>query len=359
MSPGKVFYAVLDMGLGHATRSLPIIREFINRKWKIRIGSSGRSLAFLKRELPDLQFIETPGYRLSYSHGRFLLPKLLFQIPKLFYRVKKEWRVCSRVVEEFSPDIIMSDHCYGMYHDKIPCYFLSHQIYFAVPPFVQMFSPFVSRFNFAYHRQYQKVLIPDEPDNGRGLLSGELSRLPHSNHRYSRIGILSSISKRKVQEQLDLLVSISGPEPQRSIFEKIVLEQIQELPGKKIVVLGKSEENKLLLDQENLKVYTHLPRHDMEMLFNKATLIVTRPGYSTLMELVELGQKALLVPTPGQTEQEYLAAYMLERKWFYSVRQDHINLSKDIDIAKNFNGLAKPGATQQSVSYLFNNVLEI
>ena len=125
------------------------------------------------------------------------------------------------------------------------------------------------------------------------------------------------------------------------------------------MVLGMSEENKLLLDEENLKVYSHLPRRDMETLFNMAAMIVTRPGYSTLMELVELDQKALLVPTPGQTEQGYLAALMLERKWFYSVEQDRINLARDIDIARTFSGLARPGATQESVSYLFNDVLEI
>lgn len=255
--------------------------------------------------------------------------------------------------------MIVSDHCYGMYHRGIPCYFLSHQIYFAVPRFLQMLSPIVSSFNFAYHRHYQNILIPDEPGNGSGLLSGKLSKLPYLNHRYNQIGILSSVTRREVGEELDLLVSISGPEPQRSIFEKIVLEQIHELPGKKIVVLGMSEENTILLDEENLKVYTHLPRRDMEKLFNMATMIVTRPGYSTLMELVELGQKALLVPTPGQTEQGYLAAFMLERKWFYSVEQDRINLARDIDIARTFSGLARPGATQETVSYLFNDVLEI
>jgi len=359
MNPGKVFYAVLDMGLGHATRSLPIIREFVNRKWEIWIGSTGRSLAFLKKELPGVTFVETPGYGISYSHGKFLLPKLISQIPKLFYRIRKERRICNKTVEKFSPDLIISDHCYGMYHPQVPSYFLSHQIYFALQRNLQMFSHLVSRFNFAYHRHYRQILIPDVPKDGGGLLSGELSRLPDSNPKYKLIGILSSMKRQGVSQEFDLLVSISGPEPQRSIFEKIVMEQVHKLPGKKIVVLGKSEENKVLVDQKDLKVYTHLPRGEMETYFNGAALIITRPGYSTLMELVELGKKALLVPTPGQTEQQYLASLMLGKKWFYSIDQNRINLSKDIEIAKTFSGLMIPGATQQTVTRLFDDVLKI
>lgn len=359
MSPGKVFYAVLDMGLGHATRSLPVIQEFINRKWQIRIGSAGRSLAFLKKELPEASFVEIPGYGISYSHGRFLLPKLISQIPKLLYRIRKERRICSLVAEEFSPDLIISDHCYGMYHPRIPSYFLSHQIYFALPRGLQMFSNLVSRFNFSYHRHYRQILIPDVPEDGGGLLSGQLSRLPGSDPKYQFVGILSSIKKQGVKEEFDLLVSVSGPEPQRSIFEKIVMEQIHKLPGKKIVVLGKSEESKIIVDREDLKVYSHLPRGELEIYFNKAAVVITRPGYSTLMELAELGKKALLVPTPGQTEQQYLAAHMMERKWFYSVGQDRIDLSRDIEIAKTFNGLIIPEATQCTVARLFDEVLAL
>ena len=221
MSPGKVFYAVLDMGLGHATRSLPIIREFVNRNWEIWVGSNGRALAFLQKELPGVRFVETPGYGISYSHGRWLLPKLISQIPKLLFRIRKEREICGQIVEKFSPDTIISDHCYGMYHPQIQCYFLSHQIYFALPHYLQMLSYFVSRFNLAYHRRYLKILIPDEGKNGSGLISGELSRLPDSSPKYERIGILSSIMRQEIGEELDLLVSISGPEPHTLHFGSI------------------------------------------------------------------------------------------------------------------------------------------
>lgn len=359
MIPGKVFYAVLNMGLGHATRSLPLIKEFINRKWQILIGSNGRSLEFLKKELPSVNFVETPDYGISYSQGNFLLLKLTLQIPKLLKKIKEEKEVCNQIVKDYVPDLIVSDHCYGMYHSQIPSYFISHQIYFALPDSLQLFSPIASKFNLSFHQQCSKVIIPDLVEGDQGLLSGKLSRLPERKEKYIFSGILSSINKTSADNKFDFLFSISGPEPQRTIFEKIILKQIEKIPGKKIVVLGKSEENKPIIERDDLKVYTHLPRVEMEKLFNQADFIITRPGYSTVMELVELGKKALFIPTPGQTEQEYLARRMKEKGWFYFVDQNKIDLLENIKLAKSYSGLAKANSTKNTVEFIFNNVLNV
>lgn len=359
MNPGKVFYAVLNMGLGHATRSLPIIHEFIKRNWQLLIGSNGRSLEFLKKELPTAKFIVTPDYGISYSHGHFLILKLIPQIHRIFKKIKEEKKLCNQVVAEFSPDLIISDHCYGMYHSNIQSYFLSHQIYFAVPHLFQFLSPIISQYNFSFHRQYTKVIIPDLPENGNGLLSGTLSNCPSTEEKYCYAGILSSIKKQLPNKKVDLLISISGPEPQRTIFEKIILNQINQIPGKKIVVLGKSEKSEVLIEKDDLRVYTHLPRCEMEKLFNQAELIITRPGYSTLMELAELGKKALLVPTPGQTEQQYLANRMKDKRWFYFIDQKCLNLSRDIEIAKTYQGLFKSNSTQKTINYIFKKIFKV
>lgn len=357
MVPGKVLYAVLNMGLGHATRSLPIIKEFVNRKSEVLVGSNGRSLEFLKKELPSIQFIETPNYNISYSQNRLLALKLALQIPKVIKAIKEEKKCCNQIVQDFSPNLIISDHCYGMYHSQIPSYFLCHQIYFAMPDSLKFVSPVVSRFNLSFHRQYAKIIIPDLPENSHGLLSGKLSQLPKMKDKYFFAGILSSINERGADNKIDLLFSISGPEPQRTVFEKIILKQIEKIPGKKIVVLGKSEENNVNIEGNDLKIYSHLPRIEMEKIFNQAEFIITRPGYSTLMELVELGKKALLIPTPGQTEQEYLAKRMKENKWFYFVEQKKLDLLQDIDIAKSYSGLKKANATQKTIENIFNNIL--
>jgi UDP-N-acetylglucosamine:LPS N-acetylglucosamine transferase len=167
------------------------------------------------------------------------------------------------------------------------------------------------------------------------------------------------MNRRESGDPLDLLVSISGPEPQRTIFEQKILQQIDDVPGKKVVALGKSETLQLIRDTKDLQVYSHIPRREMEKLFNRAKLIVSRPGYSTLMELVELGKPALLVPTPGQTEQISLARYARERNWFYSVDQAKLNLVRDVKIAPQYAGLFKPNVTQWSVRNIFDNILNL
>jgi len=167
------------------------------------------------------------------------------------------------------------------------------------------------------------------------------------------------MKRRESGDPLDLLVSISGPEPQRTIFEQKILQQIEDVPGKKVVALGKSETLQLIRDTADLQVYSHIPRREMEKLFNRAKLIVSRPGYSTLMELVELGKPALLVPTPGQTEQISLARYARERNWFYSVEQANLDLARDVRIAPQYSGLYKPNVTQCSVRNIFDNILNL
>lgn len=359
MSAGRVFYATLNMGLGHATRSLPLIRAFRENGWEVLLGSSGRSLAFLRRELPECPYVQTPDYGIEYTRGEGLLLKLALQAPRLARMIRAENRCCRRVAAEFQPDLIVSDHCYGMYHPKVPSYFISHQIYFALPPALERLERLAAQLNFHYHRKFRRVIIPDLPGAQGGMLSGKLSRLPREQGRYIYGGPLSSVSKTAVSESLDLLVSISGPEPQRTLLEERILADIDRVPGEKVVVLGKSESADLLLDRPDLKIYAHLPRETMSALFNRARMIVSRPGYSTLMELAELGKPALLIPTPGQTEQTYLAEYMLENRWFYSVSQAQLALSRDLESARQYPGLFYPEVTRRSVRTIFENVLNI
>lgn len=359
MSAGRVFYATLNMGLGHATRSLPLMREFRDQGWEVLLGSSGRSLAFLRRELPECPYVQTPDYAIEYSRGEGLLLKLALQAPRLARMIRAENRCCRRVVAEFKPDLIVSDHCYGMYHPQVPSYFISHQIYFALPPALERLEGLPAQLNFHYHRQYRRVIIPDLPGPRGGLLSGKLSRLPHDRNRYVYGGLLSSVCKYSGDESLDLLVTISGPEPQRTLLEEKILAGIDRVPGRKVVVLGKSESADLLLDRPDLKIYAHLPRETMSRLFNQARMVVSRPGYSTLMELAELGKPALLIPTPGQTEQTYLAEYMLENRWFYSVSQAQLELPRDLETARQYPGLFYPEITRHSVRTIFENVLNI
>jgi len=281
------------------------------------------------------------------------------QFPRLLKRIREEHSSCLRVVNDFRPDLIISDHCYGIYHPGIPSYFISHQISFAMPGGLAALGPLAARMNRHFHEKFDKIIIPDFRDAGRGLLSGNLSRLPAEDKKYVFGGILSSINRQAINEPLDLLVSISGPEPQRTIFEKKILQQIESVPGEKVVALGKSETTKLVHNSAGLQVYSHIPRREMTRLFNCAGLIVSRPGYSTLMELAELGKQALLIPTPGQTEQMSLARHALQKNWFFSVSQNKLNLARDIEIAREYAGLFKPNVSAWSVGNIFDNILNL
>ncbi len=358
MKTGRVYYTVLNMGLGHAARSTPIIKKFVRQNWQVLIGSNGRALQFLRREFPGLDFVVTPDYGITYTQSNWLLLKLLLQTPAILQKIHAEHQFTDRVVKTFSPDIIFGDHCYGAYHAHVPSFFISHQIYFAVPRRFQAFRSIPAQFNLLFHRKFNRILIPDQQDNETGLLSGSLSQVKKYDVKYDYIGILSSLKKTAEAADIDILFSISGPEPQRTIFEKIILTQVEDIPGKKVVLLGKSEESKLVDSKEDCVIYTHLPRMEIQKLYNRAKLIVSRPGYSTLMELAELGKKALFIPTPGQTEQLYLAGYVRKKGWFYSVRQKELRLTQTIAGAEKYPGLFLPEATQKSVDTIWRDIVD-
>ena len=357
MASARIYFAVLNMGLGHAARSLPIIKKFDKNHWEILVGSNGRTLKFLQNELPSVKFVVTPDYRIEYSKKNYLLLKLFLQLPRILKKIREEHIMCGKIVSGFCPDIIFSDNCYGAYHKSVPSYFLSHQITFALPNFLKYFQFFPAQFNVFYHNRYNHIFIPDLRDGDLGLLSGELSKCQNSDKRYLHSGILSSIKKYNVAENIDLLISISGPEPQRTILEKMILDQTENLSGNIVIVLGKSEKIEQVHESSNLKIYSHLPRRDFENMFNRAKLIVSRPGYSTIMELVELGKKALLIPTPGQTEQLYLAQRVMKKKWFFCVDQKNLDLVRDIDTASRYSGLQLPDSTEKSVEFIWDKIV--
>ena len=335
----SAFIAVLNMGLGHATRSLPIIRHLLEMDWRVVIGSSGRSLVLLKKEVPAAVFVELPDYGLRYSERGVRLSGLLLQIPEFLRTIAAEHQLTEETVMKYKSQAVISDHRYGCYSRFVPSFFISHQLRFATPPFLRPFEIFGFWFNRWFHKKYQAVIVPDIFQKKEGLLSGRLSRVG-DRPDYHFCGILSSIRPEMQTPDIDLLVSISGPEPQRTVFEQKILEQIKHLPGEKVVVLGKPELDTSTSNIPGLSVFSHLSRQKMQEYFSRSRIIVTRSGYSTVMELAELGKKALLIPTPGQTEQVLLANRLMALNWFYSVSQEKMNLAKDLTIAGRY-----PGAT--------------
>ncbi|MBN2202374.1 hypothetical protein JW777_10500 [bacterium] len=335
-----ILYCVLNWGLGHATRSIPVIRALRGRGDRVIIASTDRSLALLRGEFPDCRFVDLPDYNIRYSRTRAgLLPGLLLQMPGIFHRLRQEQASVETLVDRFRPDAVVSDNRYGCYSTRVPSHFMTHQLRFQVPAGFGRAAVISEIFNRFCFQRYRTVWVPD--DAGSPNLSGELShacRLAgHPKVHY--VGPLTSLESGRPdrrREDADILFIISGPEPQRTVFERIVLERIGEVKGRKVVVLGKPEaaaggspEN-----TADAIVHPHLKRRELIPLMRRARLVVCRSGYSTLMELAAMGKAAILVPTPGQTEQEYLGRHASRSGFFHCVPQKYFDLREALSEAE-------------------------
>ncbi len=331
----KILYAVLDWGIGHATRSLPVLRELV-RGHEVTVMSSGRSLELIKKELPDIEFIDFPDYSVRYSkEGRNLILYMMLQMPKFLCRIRKEHIFTEKLVSELRFDRIISDNRYGVYSKNVRSYFITHQIRFKLPGLMSKLEVFSEMFNRMCFRNFANVFIPDEKYSPN--LSGDLSHRSGISEDPKIIftGILSDIERVEYEIISDYLFIISGPEPQRTIFEKKIFEQAASLNGKKIIVRGVTESDEIM-NENGTEIYSSVKREKLAAMIRGARIIISRSGYSSVMEFVSCGKKALLVPTPGQTEQEYLADHYKKMKYFNYVDQNKMELRRDLEDVKGF-----------------------
>jgi len=332
----RILVAVLNWGLGHATRSIPIIKAFKEHNTVI-LASTGRSLALLRDEFPGCDTIDFPDYDVRYSRKKGLLfVYLLIQIPKIITGLIIERCRTEHLVKKHAIDVIFSDNRYGVYSRKIPSFLITHQLRFQLPRQVRCFEFISVWFNRLMFRNFQHIFVPDI--GGSRSLTGRMGHPKNFTNfpKLTYIGYLASIEKKQVSMPIDLLFMLSGPEPQRSALEELILKQIKNISGRRVVVLGKPGEEELTSGDRDLEIHTHLDRQKMSEYMSSAKLIVARAGYSTIMEVVALGKPALFIPTPGQTEQEYLAKRLNRLGYFHCVTQHKLNLSADLKIASGF-----------------------
>lgn len=354
-STPRVFFAILNMGLGHTTRSMPLMKKFIELGWDVIMASSGRSLQYLKKELPENSFVELTDYNLHYTKKGLSMLEFTKKLPHLLKTTIQEHLFVEKFVKVHNIDYVFSDQRYGCFSSKIPSYFISHQLRFIAPKSVQHLEFMGAFFNKSFYRRYTGVIVPDVLYHDEGLISGKLSGIEDLSKIHFP-GILSSIScDNNMEKDIDLFVSVSGPEPQRSILERIIRAQIRTVPGKKVIALGIPESDYIENPQPDVTIYHHLGRSYTSEIMNRSRIIVSRSGYTTIMELAELGKKALFIPTPGQTEQIYLAERLKENGWFYYVNQQDLNLKRDINIAHKYPGFTNGFSTSKAV----NNVLKL
>jgi UDP-N-acetylglucosamine transferase subunit ALG13 len=267
-----------------------------------------------------------------------LTGKLLLQIPSILRSIKKENKWLNEQVSKYGFDAVISDNRYGLYHEKIFSVFITHQLYIK-SALGKWSEGFLQKWNYEFIDRFNECWIPDE--EGKDNLAGELSHpimLPSIPAKY--IGALSRFSSFSPLEDRDikdhLLFILSGPEPQRTILENKIIDQVVNYPGTATIVRGLPAEKNIIPSTNTIHFYNHLSSEELNSEAIKAEFIISRSGYSTVMDIAALQKKSILIPTPGQAEQEYLAAHLLKMQFAFCVKQNDLSLLKNIEEAKQF-----------------------
>jgi hypothetical protein len=330
-SNGKknILICPLNWGTGHATRVQVIAGELKKRGHKIYIAAPRRLHATFDKSFYD-EFICLRSAPVHYPAHLPLCIAVMLQAPILLVSFLADRLRLPGIIRKYDIHLIISDNCFGMWSRKTYSVYITHQSVVALPRGLIFARPLINAVHLAIAARYAECWIPDFPgdDNLSGMLSHNC-KLP-SNTKYigplSRISFLSELSvilseakDLSVKESVNrsfaslrmtrfTLAILSGPEPQRTVFENLIIAQKDRLPGKLIIVAGTPGEDKQ--PGHDILRYTWLDGPALKYLIEKADLIICRSGYSTIMDLCQLGKSALLVPTPGQPEQEYLAHYL-------------------------------------------------
>jgi uncharacterized protein (TIGR00661 family) len=350
----KIIYGICSWGLGHATRSLPVVRRLIKDNNDLTIISNGRSLNLLKNELNNrVQYIDIPDYPMLISeNSRQFIAKSIIYWPLFLKKMESGLQKLTKILKKNQYDMVISDGRYDIYSKKIPSYFISHQMRIMNPLRIKFLETGSEIYNKFFFKRYKDVIIPDyREDDLSGDLSHNLKKIDSNKLHY--VGALSDFKKMKTKKDIDYLISISGPEPQRTIFENKIFSQLDYLNGNIVITLGKSDEKKEI-KKESTKIYSFLTKDKRENLLNRAKIVISRSGYSTLLDLAVIGTKAMMTPTPGQIEQEYLSNYHNKKGTFYSINQNKIDLKRDIKKVNNTTGILRECDVDKTVDNIMN-----
>jgi len=333
----RVLVAPLDWGLGHATRCVPIVTELLKNDCEVWLAGEGMQEALLRSEFPSLPFLPLNGYRVQYARSSVgFFSSVLFQIPKILNAIGQEHKWLRGAIKEHEFDAVISDNRFGLSHSNVPSVFITHQLSIK-SPLGKWNETILQRWNYNYINRFKECWVPDLI--GENNLAGELSH-PVNNPavpiRY--IDLLSRFEKKEDREIKNrLLFILSGPEPQRTILENKIIDEISHYPGTATIIRGLPSAQSVIPSTGMIKFYNHLSAKELNEEIEKADWVISRSGYSTIMDLATLQKKSILIPTPGQTEQEYLAKDLCQKKIAYTVQQRDFSLDRALEEARKLN----------------------
>lgn len=329
----NILLAPLNWGLGHASRCVPIVKALLAHNYNVLIASDGAALLFLRKEFPQLSFIELPSYNITYpKKGHYFKLNLFLKLPQIQKTISSEKKMIKKLVAKGKIDGIISDNRLGVYNKKVPSVFITHQL--------SVLSGSTSFFSSKMHqriiKKFDACWVPDV--DGPHNLSGKLGHPKKLDFEVLYIGPLSRMVKRKMPNKYDILALLSGPEPQRTVLEQRLTEVFLNSSKKVLMVRGVVEGSQQVTVHKNITIANFMQSKDLEKAINESKVVVSRSGYTTVMDLAALEKPAFFIPTPGQYEQEYLAKQLRDNGIVPSCKQSEFSLDKLNEIS-GYNGL--------------------
>ena len=332
----RILIAPLDWGLGHATRCIPIIQSLVQQGHTVYIASSGLALPLLQEEFPQLTFFTLPSYKARYGRRIPFMLKVFWQVPYFLRVIRQEHKQIEKLVRTYGIDLVIADNRYGCYSQQAKSIFITHQLNLQMPSALHGMQGLINMVNHYLIRRFDACWVPDFPDH---RLSGILSQA--RNLPVSFMGVLSRFVKPNIKKEpdFDLLVLLSGPEPQRTLLEEIVLNQLRSYQGRVMLVRGLPGQHEMPTSlPTGVKVLNHAKAQQLQSMIESSACVLARSGYTTVMDLYVLEKRAIFIPTPGQTEQEYLAQQLMQQGIAFSMPQKVFNLQEALTQSRHYSG---------------------
>lgn len=326
---GKIIVAPLNWGLGHAARCVPIIKALLEENFAPVIASDGEALQFLKLEFPNLETLELPSYHIKY--GKNLKKSLFLQIPTILRAVKEERKIIAAYVASHIDVLgIISDNRFGTRNANVPAVYMTHQL--------NVFSGGTTFLTSVLHqiiiKKFDECWIPDTKHSD---FSGKLSKSKRAlNQKF--IGVLSRFHKEELEKEIDILIMLSGPEPNRTFFEEKLILAFKNDPRNIVFVLGNIGKNQKRWTNKNIVFYNFMLSKELQKHINTAKVIICRSGYSSILDAAALGKKVFFIPTENQPEQEYLANYLKGKQLAPFCKMENFTVEKLSEL-ENYSGL--------------------
>jgi uncharacterized protein (TIGR00661 family) len=324
----NILVAPLNWGLGHATRCIPIIRGLLEQNFNPILASDGVALEMLRKEFPDLQTLELPSYQIEYAkNGKNFKWKMIKNSPKMIAAILDEKKIVKNWVEVYNLSGIISDNRLGVQSKKVPSVFITHQL----NVLTGSTSWITTKLHQNIIKKFDECWVPDFKDKPN--LTGKLGHLKKdSNLNLKYIGPLSRLEARFLREKYQLMVLLSGPEPQRTMLEDKLTIEVANFKANVIFIKGIVEKHQTIEEIENVTFVNFMNSIELETAFNESEMVLCRSGYTTIMDLAKLGKKAFFIPTPGQFEQEYLAKKLKRNGLFPFAKQDDFRIGNLFEI---------------------------